>query len=179
MKITISGFPGSGKTTLGEMLSKEFQIQFFSVGDLRGEYAKKIGMTIEELNELGKKDQSTDKDADRYQTEWASNKSDFALDGRLSYYFIPDSVKIFLSVSPEVGAKRIFQDPRKDEKKYETVQEVLIANKKRCQSDLERYALIYGIKNCYDEKNFNIVIDTTNKTPKEVLNLVKEKIDKI
>lgn len=176
MKVTISGFPGSGKTTLGKLLCKECQTPFFSVGDLRGEYAKIKGITLEELNELGKKDQSTDRDADRYQTEWASKKSDFALDGRLSYYFIPDSIRIFLTVSPEVGARRIFQDQRDDEKICGTVEKVLEANQKRCQSDLERYAGIYGIDNCYDEGNFDIVIDTTNRNPEQVLGLVKKKM---
>ncbi len=176
MKVTISGFPGSGKTTIGELLSEEYGIPFFSVGDLRGEYAKTRGMTIEELNELGKKDESTDKDADKYQAEWAQEKQHFALDGRLSYFFIPDSIKIFLAVSPEVGAIRIFQDPRKDEKKYETVEEVQEANQKRCRNDMERYAKIYGIKNCYDETNFDIVIDTTDKNPQQVLELIKQNI---
>lgn len=176
MQITISGFPGSGKTTLGELLSKEYQIPFFSVGDLREEFAKSRGMTIEQLNELGKTNPRTDTEADEYQREWAGKNPDFILDGRLSYHFIPDSIRIFLDVSKQTGAGRIMQNPREDEKKCTTLEEKITANIERCQSDIERYSRIYGISNCYKEENFDIVIDTTNRTPEQVLDLVKKKI---
>ena len=176
MKITISGNPGAGKGIIGKMLSKEYKIPFFSVGDLRGEFAKSRGITIGELNEFGKKDLSTDIDADEYQKRWAEKKSSFILDGRLSYYFIPDSIRIFLEVNPEMGAIRIFTKQRSDEEKCETIKKQMEINLERCLSDNERYSNIYDITNCYDEDNFDIVIDTTHKTVEQVFNLVKKKI---
>jgi len=35
VKITISGLPGSGKTTVGKNLAKIFGSKFISVGDIR------------------------------------------------------------------------------------------------------------------------------------------------
>ena len=39
MIITISGWPGSGKTSVGKLLSKKLGYQFYSMGDLRGKVA--------------------------------------------------------------------------------------------------------------------------------------------
>lgn len=176
MKITISGHPGAGKSTIGQMLSEEYNIPFFSVGDLRGEFAKRRGMTIDELNSLGKEDSRTDIDADEYQKRWAEEIDSFILDGRLSYYIIPQTIRVFLEVAPEIGAQRIFSNPRGDEKRCETVEKQIRMNLERCVSDRERYSKIYGIEDCYNEDNFDIVIDTTTKNPQEVFSLIKKKI---
>jgi len=49
MIITISGLPGSGKTTVAKKLSKKLNYEFISVGDLKGQFAKEKGMTIDEF----------------------------------------------------------------------------------------------------------------------------------
>ena len=41
MIITISGLPGSGKSTIGKMLAKKLGYKFYSMGDLRGKIEKK------------------------------------------------------------------------------------------------------------------------------------------
>jgi len=176
MRITISGFPGAGKGTLRKKLSEEYNIPSFSVGDLRGEFAKSRNMTLEKLNELGKKDPRTDLDADDYQKKWAEGKESFILEGRLSYHIFPESVRIFLTVTPEIGAKRIFLDRRDDEKNYNTIEEKIKMNRERCESDIERYSKIYGIKNCYDENQFDIIVDTTKRTASQVFRFVNKKI---
>ena len=175
-KITISGFPGAGKGKLGKNLSKFYKIHYLSAGQLRREYARKIGITISELNKRGEKDASTDTAADDYQKKWGKNQKSFILDGRLSYYFFPDSIKIFLVVNPLEGAKRILKANRKEEEKTKNLKKQVKLNKKKCKSDIKRYSSIYKIKNCYDPKNFDIVIDTTKRTPEETFEIVKQKI---
>lgn len=175
MRITISGFPGAGKGTLREKLSKDYNIPSFSVGDLRREYALTLGKEIQEFNKLSEKEPIWDIKADEYQKKWAEKKESFILEGRLSYHFFPESIRIFLDVAPEVGAERIISANRSSEKKY-SLDEQIIANKKRCESDIERYSKIYGIKNCYDENQFDIIVDTTKRTPNQVFRFVNKKI---
>ena len=64
MIITITGKPGSGKSTVGKLVAKTLNYKFFSAGDLRGEIAMKHGMTIDQLNEVGKTEIWTDKECD-------------------------------------------------------------------------------------------------------------------
>lgn len=169
MKITLSGLPYSGKGVLGKKLAEILMIPYFSVGDLRREYAQKQGITIEKLNELSEKDSQWDKRADEYQVEWAKKQERFLLEGRLSYHFIPDSLKLFLTVSPEEAARRALLANRDSEKKAETLEAQINKNEERCQSDVRRYLALYGIENCYNQRNFEVVVDTTDLTPEEVL----------
>ena len=176
MIITISGYPGAGKGTLRKLLAKEYSFPHISVGDLRREFARKKGISVEELNRLGETDPRTDREADEYQKEWGKTKKSFILEGRLSYYFFPESIRIFLDVAPEVGAERILKDSRLEETICKSIPEKVEANQVRCESDVKRYSENYGIQNCYNQTKFDIIIDTTGKTSQQVLDLAKEKI---
>src|SRR5689334_16245543 len=100
MIISITGAPGTGKTSVGKLLAKRLGYNFYSVGDLRGKMAMERGLTIDELNKLGEKDASTDTMADDYQRELGRKEDNFIIEGRLSWHFIPHSFKVFLKCSP-------------------------------------------------------------------------------
>jgi len=175
MIITISGTPGSGKSTIAEILAKELKIKRYSVGDFRREMAKKLGITLNQLNELGEKKDFTDKDADDWQVEIGKEEDNFIIDGRLSYHFIPNSIKIFLDVSPEVGSKRIMEDT-KENRKTEVVRDEKLALKawhQRTESDIKRYKRYYNL-NPYDKKQYDLFLDTSDLAIKEVVEKIKD-----
>ena len=145
MRITISGIPGSGKTTIAKILAGQLNLVHYSIGDLRGEMALKRGIDIDELNKLGEEEDFTDKEVDEYQRELGKKEDDFIIDGRLSYHFIPNSVKIFLDVDLKTGCKRIMKVKRADEKNFETVEETEQHIKNRIKSDDYRYKKYYNI----------------------------------
>src|SRR3989338_11043792 len=132
MIITLSGMPGSGKTTVAKRIAKKLKLKHYSTGDLRGKIALKHRMTIDELNKLGEKEDWTDKEVDYYQKKLGKTSDNFIIDGRLGFYFIPNSIKIFLKVDLKEGAKRILKaGKRPDERKYKNVNESLKEIKKR------------------------------------------------
>ena len=69
MIITISGVPGSGKSTAGKSVARKLGYEYVSMGDFRGKMAMERGLTIDELNKLGEKEDWTDRQADEYQRE--------------------------------------------------------------------------------------------------------------
>ena len=159
MIITISGMPGSGKNTVADILAKELNLKRYSVGNYRREMAKERNMTLEELNRLGEKNEFTDRDADEWQKKIAKTQDNFIIDGRLSWHFIPDSVKIFLDVKPEIGAERIMLDKRQEET-AKTEKQAVKLWKDRLKSDIKRYKKYYNL-NPYNKKNYDFVLDTS------------------
>jgi cytidylate kinase len=166
MIITISGLPGSGKSTVGRLLAKRLGYMFYSIGELRGMWAVERGMSINELNKLGEREEWTDKDADDYQTRLGKREDNFVIDGRLSFHFIPHSFKVFLTVQMPEGARRIFDDERVDEE-GESLQGLQESLEERIKSDDRRYRKLYGL-DFRDSHHYDVVIDTTDLTPEQV-----------
>lgn len=172
MIISISGAAGSGKSTIGKMLAKKLNFKRYYIGGLRRKLAAERGLTLAEYNKLGESDPSTDLEVDEYQKKLGQAEDNFIIEGRTSWRFIPYSVKIYLNVDEQVGAQRIFQDlktnPRRNEaKNLNSVEDVLQSNRERVRSDKKRYQKYYGF-DAYDTKNYDLVINTTRKTPAEV-----------
>jgi len=171
MIITIGGRSGAGKTSVARALARKLGYKFYSMGDLRGKMAMERGLTIDELNELGKKEAWTDKKVDEFQKKLGRRENDFIIEGWLSFYFIPHSFKVFLDVGPRVAAKRIFKNQRPDEPAQSNMEGVLKMIKKRMEESRKRYKKYYSI-DCFDRKYYDLVIKTTNLTISEVIDKI-------
>ncbi len=172
MIISIGGNQGSGKSTLAKKLSETLGWPRYYIGGLRREAAAKRGLTLAEYNKLGETDPSTDIEVDEYQKKLGETEDNFIIEGRTSWHFIPHSLKLYIDVSDEVGAKRIFMANREGEdKSMNTYEDVLTSVKERKASDRKRYLQFFGI-DTYDLKNYDFVIDTDNMTPEQVFNEV-------
>jgi predicted cytidylate kinase len=177
MIITISGLPGSGKSTVGRVLAKRLGYRFYSIGDMRGKWAIERGMSINELNKLGEHEDWTDKKADEYQAEMGKKEDNCVIDGRLSFHFIRSSFKVFLTVDFDAGARRIFNDKRSDEEGG-TLKEMKISLKNRIHSDDLRYEKLYGL-NFRDKRHYDLVIDTTDISPELVVDKIIQAVKKL
>ena len=170
MIISIGGNQGSGKSTLAKKIAEALGWPHYYMGGLRREAASRRGLTLAEYNKLGENDPQSDLEIDEYQKKLGETEDNFIIEGRTSWYFIPHSLKIYIDVSDEEGAKRIFLANRDGEdKSMSTLEDVLISVKNRKTSDKKRYLQFFGI-DTYDLKNYDYIIDTTNMTPSEVFN---------
>ncbi len=181
MILTISGVPGSGKTTVAKILSEKLGMPYYSIGGLRAKLAEDRHLSIDELNALGETDSSTDTSVDDYQRELGKTQDHFIVDGRLSWFFIPNSFKIFLDCEPQEAAKRIYQarknsSGREDEPLYQNEEHARQAIEMRVASDVKRYSSIYGVDH-RDPQHYDLVIDTTHSVgPEATAELLLEKI---
>ncbi|MFZ2804635.1 MAG: cytidylate kinase family protein [Patescibacteria group bacterium] len=167
MIISISGVPGSGKTSVGKILAQKLGYNFYSVGGLRGKMAEERGLSIDELNTLGEQDATTDTSVDDYQRELGTKEDNFVIEGRLSWHFIPNSFKIFLDCDAKEAARRIFEGQRAsagkergDEQVYATVEEAQKIIEERVASDVRRYKKYYQL-DYRSPEHFDLVFDTT------------------
>ena len=167
MIITISGALGSGKSTVAKILVRKFNLKHYSTGDFMREISAKRGVTLLELSKLAETDKSIDKELDERQIKLGKEEDDFIIDARLGWHFIPNSVKIFLDVSDEEAARRIFKEDRKDEKYNTDLNSTLENIKNRRASEIKRYQDYYNL-NYYDHNNYDLVVDTTGIPAEEV-----------
>ena len=179
MIISISGQAGSGKSSVAKELAQSLNLKHYSMGDLRRKMAQNRNITLAELNEMGEKRDFTDKQVDEYQKELAKKESNFIIDGRLSYYFIPESVKIFLKAHLRTRAERVYNDERKEEK-FRDIGDSIASLIEREKSDQTRYNQYYNV-DCMNQLQYDLVLDTTNldieEVRKEILKFIKtEKI---
>ena len=170
MIITIGGTPGSGKSTIGRMLATRLNIPFFSMGDIRREFAKQHGITLAELNRLSETDPESDRLVDEFQAGLAQKHESFVVDSRLGWHFLPDSVKIFLKTDLRVAAKRIF-DQQRAEEQWDSIEHGVREMEAREASDKKRYATLYNIDHT-DISNYDLIIDGTTMTPLEKLEVI-------
>lgn len=183
MKITIGGAVGSGKSTIAKMLAEKLGWPYYYMGGLRRKKAREKGMTLAEYNRLGETDPSTDREVDEYQKRIGGKNDNFIMEGRTSWYFIPDSIKIYIDVDEKEGARRVWEDlqknpaKRNEDKKIKTIKDALASHKQRKKSDIKRYKKYYGI-NVYDCSHYDFTLDTTGLTKKDAFNKIYEYVRK-
>lgn len=159
MKITISGTPGSGKSTASKLLAKILGLKHYSAGALMRQIGKEKGKDILSINRSA--EGKIDKFVDEKSKKLGEEEDNFIMDGRLSFFFIPHSFKIFLRVRPKTAAKRIWNDLNENrrEGEGETFKEVFHKMKQREKCEKKRYKKQYHI-DYTNQKNYDLVIDT-------------------
>lgn len=178
MIITFGGTPGSGKGTVSKRIAKLLRYERFDIGELRRDTARNLGMTLEEYNRLGERDSSTDRWVDSLQTRLGKRKKNLIVDGRLSFHFIPRSLKIFLYTSPDVAAARVWKDVRSSSVRNETRNVRSRADlersiRRRIASDVRRYRRYYRV-NPYKKTHYDLYLDTTKLTREQVFRRVRD-----
>lgn len=176
MIVTITGDPGAGKSTIGKRIAEKYGLKHFSAGDFVDDLARERGMTLMELSKEAEKGREIDEEIDRRTVKLAEEEKDFVIDSRLAWHFIPKSVKIYLRVDLDEGARRIFKESRQAEKENVSLEKTKENIGKRIASEVKRYKEYYGI-DFRKPENFDVVIDTTDKTIEEVFEKACEAIE--
>ena len=141
MLLTVSGPPGSGKSTNAAALADRFDLDHVSGGDIFRELAAERGLSPVEFNELAEEDDQIDRDLDRRLRDIAVERDDVVLESRLAGWLAADhaDIKIWLDAPREIRAERIADREEKpvDVARQETA--------RRENSEALRYKEYYNI----------------------------------
>jgi len=174
--ITISGTPGSGKSTIAKNLVPIFNAERIYTGGLWREMAKEKNMTLEEFHQYASKHHEVDQELDEKVATEArrlAKEKNVIVEGRVQYLFLPESIKIFVKADLSETAKRVFKEMhsqqdvhRKDEMRVSSLDDIEEKQRLRRAVDIERYKEIYKI-DYTDESQYDFILDTTHLSIEE------------
>ncbi len=167
--ITISGQPGSGKSTVAELLAQHTNIPYINSGMLFRQQAKKYHMTLEAFGKYCETHPEVDKELDNHQLKLLQ-KGNIILEGRIAGWIAfqhnIQAVKIIITTDIDTRAQRIVK--REQGEITQRKQEIL----KREKSEKKRYQQYYNI-NLDDHSIYNVCIDSSDKTVEEIVEIIK------
>ena len=172
MLITIWWKAWSGKGTVSKLLADKLWYEIVSIGDMKRKLAAEMGINIIEFNKMWDNPENA-KEFDLKYEEFQKNlklNDNIILDSRLGFFAQPKAFKILLDVDEKIAGERIFKAKRETDKnttKKHAIDEV----KERNSNDAARYQKLYNI-NLWDPNNYNLVIDTSERSPEEVLEII-------
>lgn len=167
VKITISGHPGSGTSTLVDAICEIKVWSSLNGGEIFRMEAMNRGLSLSEFGDLCANDFSVDKSLDEI---LKSNMTDVngpdVMESRLSGWWAHllelDCVRIWIDVNETVRANRVV------DREAISFESALLENSKRTAKDLARYEEMYGL-NPEDSTPYTHVIDASGLTKEEVI----------
>lgn len=171
MLITISGPPGSGKSTVASAVAEAFDLDHVSGGDVFRGLAAERGLSLAEFNELAEDDEAIDRDLDRRLRETASERDDVVVESRLSGWMAGEhaDIKVWLDAPLSVRAARIA------DREGTTVDRAREETRVREASEQKRYREYYDI-DFEDRSIYDLGVNTARWDAETVIEIVVEAI---
>ncbi|RQH00429.1 (d)CMP kinase [Natrarchaeobius oligotrophus] len=172
MLLTVSGPPGSGKSTTAGLLAEAFDLSHVSGGDIFRELADERGYTPLEFNKLAEENDQIDRDLDRRLREIARTEDDLVLESRLAGWLAGDEAdfRFWLDAPANVRGQRIAD--REDKDPERATEET----KAREASEAQRYEEYYGI-DIQDLTIYDLSVNTARWDPDAVLDMLVTAVD--
>lgn len=170
--ITLSGKPGSGKSSTADKVAEILNYTHHSSGDMVRQILSKTKMTLKEYNDRAANDPSLDTKVDEKLRE-LRDKEDIVVDSRLAFFWIPESFKVYLDLDLDIATARIFKDTvsnsmRQSEASSSTsLNTVTKQVRERMLAEQSRFRKLYGV-DPYDSTRFDFIIDTSRQNPQSV-----------
>ncbi|RJU82525.1 MAG: hypothetical protein DWC09_02110 [Candidatus Poseidoniales archaeon] len=166
LKITVSGHPGSGTSTLVKALMAHYSWKSLNGGDVFRQEAARRGMSLGEFGELCKSDLNVDRELDQLLQQQMQDGSSEIVESRLAGWWahrlkIP-CIRLWLDVDENERAKRVTY------REGGSIEDALEANRNRSAVDAERFMELYQILPEHREP-YTTVLDATNLGSEEVL----------
>lgn len=170
--ITISGKPGSGKSSTADKVAELLNYTRYSSGDMVRNMLAREHLTLAQYNKQATDDHALDERIDMFLRNLRT-KNDVVIDSRLGFYWIPESFKVYLDLDMQVATVRIFKDAMSNNMRTkggelaDSLDIVAKQVKTRMETEQSRFKNLYGV-DPYNSEHFDLVIDTSRHSPQTV-----------
>lgn len=167
MRVSVTGDPGSGKSTFAKEVAARTGYRLINTGIVFRQMAEEMGISLTELNEMAENQAQIDRRVDDYLKALSETREDLVLDSRMAWFFVKDSLKVRLTVDPDVAVQRIFKDQAALREKFTDLEHAKEEIERRKVSEIARYKALYNV-DISDPANFDLVINTSYKEPQDI-----------
>lgn len=170
--ITLSGKPGSGKSSTADRVAEMLGYTRYSSGESVRTTIRKRKITLAEFNTMAEHNPKVDHEIDE-ELRNLREQNDIVIDSRLGFYWIPESFKVYLDLDTDVAIARIYKDVNLNASRgtsgegTSSMDDVIRQVEERMQNERRRFKKLYNV-NPYATANFDLIIDTARHSPQTV-----------
>lgn len=173
MRITISGTPGSGKSTVAKLLAKKLGYTYCNAGQIFREAAEKRRMTLAEFAAYVDTHPAVDRKLDAALLARARAHANIILEGRLTGVLtkrarIP-ALRLWITARETVRVDRLMQ--RDADTRVETIRKL----RDRARGEAGRYRRTYGV-DLADRSPYDMVIATDDMNSRQLAATILKEI---
>jgi CMP/dCMP kinase len=171
--VTVGGLPGTGTSTLCRLLEPELGLPYVYAGQIFRQEAAARGMSLAELNELARHDDSVDHALDERQLELL-RRGGLILEGRMSGWLAANNeipaFKVWLTCDEDERIRRLTDRDGGDPAEQRRM------TRERVAQEADRYRRYYGA-DPGDPSIYDLVLDSTQSSPPELAARVLEVLE--
>jgi len=172
MRITISGPPGSGTSTVAGIVASKLGFKLISAGEIFRQLARNRGYSLEEFSRIAEEDEEIDMFIDHTQKKLAEKEENVVVEGRLSGWMVEKALKIMIVADEETRYKRIAKRENKP------LEQIRVETKKREEYERERYKKYYGI-DIDNWKIYHLVINSAYFEAEGIAEIILKAVEHI
>ena len=173
--ICISGNIAVGKTEVALKLSEKLGYTLYKASESFRKLARDMNMDLVSFNDYVKENPEIDLKIEETTKKVADENDKIVIDARLGFFLCPEAFKVYMLADIDTAASRLFKASklRGKEEEYESIKDAKHAIELRENSERERYLKTYNV-DIHDKSNYDFVIDTTNLSSDEVVDIIIE-----
>jgi len=168
--IIISGPPGSGKSTYAERLAVELGLRYYTTGQAFRRLARKLGVSLAELNAMAEKDPRIDLEIDK-ETMNVALQGRVVIDSHLAAWLLHDKADMLVYVKAplSVRARRIAK------RDSIPLRQAYVEIVERESSHRRRFLKYYGL-DIRDLTIFHLIVDTSVYDVESTYRIIREAV---